>query len=185
MDGCIEWQRHRNKAGYGKVGGKLAHRIAFQLHTGIDPKGMLVCHKCDNPPCINPEHLFLGTHQDNSDDKMMKGRFKKMLGEKNGCAKMTDEIAQKLIDEPGTYRAVARKFGVSPSVVRNAKLGIKWKHLDHSNAQTSKVIAKLTPEQATAIRQDPRGLRAVAKDYGVTSRAIAKIRKRITFKYCP
>lgn len=185
MTDCIEWNGHRNKAGYGKTNGKLAHRIAFQRHTGIDPKGLLVCHHCDNPPCVNPDHLFLGTHQDNSDDKMRKNRFKKLTGERNGAAKMTDDIAQMVINEPGTYVDVAKKFGVSMSSVRNAKLGIKWKHLDHSSAETSKVIAKLTPEQATAIRQDPRGARAAAKDYGVTGRAIVKIRKRITFKYCP
>jgi transposase-like protein len=116
---------------------------------------------------------------------MRKNRFVALIGEKNPAAKMTEETAKKVINEPGTYRSVARKYGISPSVVRNAKLGGTWSHLDHSQAKTSKVISKLTPEQATAIRQDPRPLFVVAKEYGVTGPAIAKIRKRITFKYCP
>jgi hypothetical protein len=75
---CKEFIGARNHLGYGKVGfhGKVmhAHRLAYKLFYGEIPKGKLVCHKCDNPSCVNPDHLFLGTHKDNTQDMIDKGR---------------------------------------------------------------------------------------------------------------
>lgn len=77
--GCWEWQRYRLWTGYGRmtVDGRMtnAHRVAYELYVGPIPAGLLLCHKCDNPPCCNPEHLFPGTHQDNMDDARSKGRL--------------------------------------------------------------------------------------------------------------
>lgn len=76
--GCWDWLRYKNKGGYGRGRylGKicLAHRSSYEYHVEPIPKGMLVCHTCDNPPCINPEHLFLGTSKDNAIDMIKKGR---------------------------------------------------------------------------------------------------------------
>lgn len=77
---CQVWTGGRNREGYGRarVGGETtdyAHRIAYRLAVGPIPFGMLVCHRCDNPPCIYPMHLFLGTAADNIHDAMAKGRF--------------------------------------------------------------------------------------------------------------
>lgn len=77
-NGCIEWNRGRNNQGYGyiHIGGSQwrAHRVAWTLAHGTIPKGLDVLHKCDNPSCVNPEHLFLGTDKDNHQDKARKGR---------------------------------------------------------------------------------------------------------------
>lgn len=80
-DGCWEWGGYKNATNYGftRVGGRgskgvLAHRLSWQLHFGEIPEGMHVCHKCDNPPCVRPDHLFLGTNLDNIKDRIKKGR---------------------------------------------------------------------------------------------------------------
>lgn len=76
---CWEWTAAKDARGYGRVGSKrprteLAHRVAYRLTKGEIPSGMLVCHSCDNPPCCNPEHLFVGTDADNNKDMHTKGR---------------------------------------------------------------------------------------------------------------
>lgn len=83
--GCLEWAGARNGNGYGSVGSVrdehgrsivyLAHRVAWTIANGPIPEGMSVCHTCDNPPCVNPDHLFIGTNQDNVDDMVSKGRM--------------------------------------------------------------------------------------------------------------
>lgn len=80
--GCWEWTAAFREPGYGafKFKGKTvdAHRVSYELSFGSIPVGLLVCHECDNRKCVNPDHLFLGTHQDNYDDAISKGRVVKM-----------------------------------------------------------------------------------------------------------
>jgi hypothetical protein len=87
-DNCWEWIGARNKLGYGSFGidGKtqLAHRISYRINKGQIPIGMCVLHRCDNPPCCNPDHLWIGTDFDNSADMILKGRDKKASPEHNG-----------------------------------------------------------------------------------------------------
>jgi HNH endonuclease len=120
---CWEWIGSRNEKGYGLFWGKsgvlLAHREAYRREKG-EPGEFVVCHKCDNPPCVSPYHLFLGTVQDNNLDKKLKGRDAK--GEGHGRAKLTkDQVAeirskykpyeysmQKLADEYGVDKATIK-----------------------------------------------------------------------------
>ena len=81
-DDCWIWFGPRIKYGYGRRNGKLIHRLFWTIYNGVIPDKLFVCHHCDNPSCVNPSHLFLGTNQDNVNDKMKKGRYKstKILG---------------------------------------------------------------------------------------------------------
>jgi hypothetical protein len=87
--GCWDWQNATNNIGYGMFRWdrhtmRLAHRASYEIHVGSIPKGLCVCHKCDNPKCVNPEHLWLGTKRQSYDDMMSKGRHVPgMLGKKH------------------------------------------------------------------------------------------------------
>lgn len=139
---CWEWCKYKIPSGYGQVGwqGKvqLAHRVAWVLTYGPIPDGFGVLHRCDNPPCCNPEHLFLGTHQENMEDMVSKGRhlakYKLMrVGEKHPNAKLTDATV-KLIREvcsehPCEYTRLSRYFGVAPNTIGDILRGKNWRHV--------------------------------------------------------
>ncbi len=118
-NGCNEWVGYRNWAGYGKLSydGKLsfAHRIAWERANGSPiPKGMLVCHKCDNPPCCNPDHLFLGTFKDNSMDAAAKGRFSKREIRYKFSAQVVCEI-KRISDGGHTRKEIMAMFSIGHS----------------------------------------------------------------------
>lgn len=133
-DECWEWQNATQSRGYGSVGigrrGKtaLAHRVAYFLTYG-DPGELCVLHSCDNRRCVNPKHLFLGTNQDNVDDKVKKGR--QLIGEENGNSKLTakevEEIRELYRVKKIPYRKLGGLFGVSESTVMGIVKGEYWK----------------------------------------------------------
>lgn len=134
-DDCWLWHGCRHSQGYGVmgVGGTIdkAHRIAYRLYVGPIPPGMCVCHTCDNPPCVNPAHLFLGTCADNQRDMIAKGRAVHPAGEQRPDAVLTaDAVRQirKLAGAPGvTQRKLAAMFGVSPTIISLVITGKRWK----------------------------------------------------------
>jgi predicted XRE-type DNA-binding protein len=132
---CWEWLANKTHDGYGrfKVKGRRvgAHRVAYELAIGPSPEGMCVCHNCDNPSCVNPAHLFLGTQADNMADKVSKGRLRCGRGETQGSAKLTqakvDEIRELYAGRQFTQSALARAFGVSQMHISDIVRGKCWK----------------------------------------------------------
>lgn len=117
--GCWEWSGTRNSGGYGDIRVDCrttkAHRYSWEIHNGPIPAGMLVCHKCDNPPCVNPSHLFLGTARDNVNDMIKKGRAR--FWSKRRVR--NEQLKSELIALMGTTtcRAAGKKLGIHYTTV--------------------------------------------------------------------
>ena len=127
-DECWPWRAQTNDKGYGRfaVDGAehKSHRVAFALgkRTGV-PGVVMVCHRCDNPACCNPHHLFLGLAKDNNEDRSGKGRTVAPRSLANGNGKLSDAQVRDVLTsrEPGA--AIARRFGVSPALVSMIRNG--------------------------------------------------------------
>lgn len=141
-NGCLLWQGTQRKHGYGvfEIAGKAisAHRFAWEIQHGPIPEGMDVLHNCpggqDNPGCVNAEHLFLGTHQDNMTDKVRKGRQARMPGEKNPLAKLCDDDIRRILALAGSkgQKAIAKEFGITQSNVSLIVRRKTWAHVSYS-----------------------------------------------------
>lgn len=129
-DGCWEWNGTRNGYGYGVFlmpGEKpvRAHRYAYERLHGPIPDGMVVMHSCDNPPCVNPAHLSLGTRDDNNQDKQRKGRHP--YGDSHHWTRLSEaqvaEIRALLASRSVRQKEIAARFGVDDSTISNIKTG--------------------------------------------------------------
>lgn len=137
-DYCWNWIGSKND-GYGQIGlgSKLlrAHRFSYQLHNGEIPKGMFVCHKCDNRACVNPDHLWLGTNEENQKDMRMKHRdnYGSYNGEKHHKAKLVKENIPEIkkLYKSGkfTQQELAELFGVHQTVISYIILNKIWQHI--------------------------------------------------------
>ena len=131
---CWVWTAG-TRDGYGQIkclGRRVnAHRLSWEINCGEIPDGFCVLHKCDNRLCVNPFHLFLGTNQDNVDDKMEKGRAPR--GEKNGLHKLTEEEVLKIraMYKEGHYsqRELGKLFGVVHSRISSVVRKVAWTHI--------------------------------------------------------
>lgn len=131
--GCWEWAKSKVSE-YGRFYyrglTRKAHRVSYELHVGLIPKGIFVCHRCDNPRCVNPEHLFLGDQTQNMADMVVKGRQPRVRGSRNGNSKLTEDEVRSIRSAEGlTHQALADKFGVGQpliTMIRNRKI---WSHI--------------------------------------------------------
>lgn len=137
---CWEWTRVCNQYGYGqlRISGRMvyAHRLAYELGVCPIPDGMHVLHQCDNPRCINPAHLSIGTRSQNMKECSQRGRSRipnpAKLGEQNGSAKLRDvdvRSIRRLLSGGWTQLAIAERFGVSQQTIANIKRGKVWGHV--------------------------------------------------------
>ena len=152
-DYCWIWTGSMQTNGYGRIfyDGKdhKAHRVSYELNIGHIPKGMIICHKCDNPSCVNPDHLFLGTNQDNSIDMVQKGRnnIESRSGDNHWMKKHPDKIAKgsslnkscltednviklrKEFSSGATQVALAKKYGTTNKNIFHIVHRKTWKHI--------------------------------------------------------
>lgn len=145
-DECWEWKTRSGRRDYGcfSINGKpqRAHRVSWIMHFGEIPEGLFVCHSCDNPPCINPRHLWLGTAQDNVVDMVRKGRgyspisqgvkIRKAKGEAHGSAKLNNEKVLEIrrrLNAGERDERLGLEFGVGRTAIRYIRTGRRWNHI--------------------------------------------------------
>jgi len=131
---CWPWLAATKQGGYGRISGErgepqLSHRVAYKLAVGTIPDGLVVCHRCDNPSCVNPSHLYLGTQADNLCDMRSKGRGNPPRGSRHPKARLTEELARAIRHDPRSHRQIARELGIGKSTIGMVKAGITWTHV--------------------------------------------------------
>jgi hypothetical protein len=132
--GCWEWQGYCTRGGYGQTGsgGKYGkklyvHRAIWEIVFGFIPERLCVLHKCDNPPCANPAHLFLGTKADNIADMVSKGRQRGPRGTQHGNAKLTWDQVHAIRVDGRTQLKIGKAYGINQTAVSAIKRGTRWK----------------------------------------------------------
>lgn len=130
-DGCWEWKKSMANNGYGlfsmRRGNRKtfsAHRISWSYHNQKSiPKGMYICHTCDNRKCVNPSHLYLGTSSDNNTDTIIRNRGNRRIGDKCSWSKITEKQVEEIIESSEKQSALAARYGVDQSTISQIKTG--------------------------------------------------------------
>lgn len=199
---CWLWMGWRDKDGYGGV--KIeqrsyrAARIAYVLTYGYCPDGLLVCHHCDKPPCVNPDHLFLGTSRTNRHDCISKGRTRPAVGEKTGGAKLSETDVLKMLElyrsGQRTQYQLSREFNIGQSQVSGIVRGQAWKHLGQGRGSfedrrvkrgTSHYLARLTEVDVLSMPElyKTHTAAAIAEKFKVSKAHVMKILEGRTWKH--
>jgi ribosome-binding protein aMBF1 (putative translation factor) len=206
---CWIWYGNINKSNYGVCGSQtnktrmFAHRYSFELANNKKiPNDLYVCHKCDNPRCVNPNHLFLGTPMDNVQDMIKKGRkatTPRLVGEQSGKSILTDNLVTKILelsDNGTSSRQIAKIIGVSNNTISNIVQGRTWTHISGKNrirgfngikqGETHPNV-KLTSTEVFDIRKayssNKLSYKQLAIQYNVKTSTIRDIIKRYTWDH--
>lgn len=182
--GCWLWLGALTIGHYGhvKVGGRLwvASRLSYTVHVGPVPGGMFVCHRCDTRQCVNPDHLFLGTNQDNMDDMRAKGRGPRLRGDVHPRATLTNEQVRRF-REIGMAAAVAEAaaLGIDRAIVTRAVSGRSWACLNEiAPPRPARKLRHVPDETKSAIRDEWSGgamQKDLVKKYGVSAAHVSRI----------
>lgn len=131
--GCWLWLGGKSGGGYGLIfaSGRLhhAHRVAWAMRHGALPREKHVCHKCDTPACVNPDHLFIGTHAENMADRGKKGRAASFKGESHPNAKLSEADIPVIRNDTRMHREIAADYGVKEAAIFKIKHRLSWRHI--------------------------------------------------------
>lgn len=188
--GCWNWTSGKDKDGYGMfraefdgVVYKRAHRWSWAFHNKEQiPKYANVCHSCDNPSCVNPAHLWIGSVKDNQRDKWAKGRGRMLRGDELPQAKLNEDQALSILKDPRPYAAIAADYGVTASTINDIKGRKSWAHLvvDYvvKGKRTGRKSDKITPDIVREIRSSDLSGKELAAKFGISPQQVCGIRKR-------
>lgn len=193
LTGCWDWVGGRDHDGYGTFKadnlGQMfarAHRWSWSFHNNETiPKGTHICHKCDNPSCVNPEHLWIGSPLENQRDRWSKGRNGNRSGEDSQNAKITQDQALAILADPRPHSRIAADYGISASTIADIKSRKSWRVLGdvevvkHKRTSPRKGISdKITPEIVREIRGSEQTGKALAEKFGISPQTVCDIKKR-------
>jgi hypothetical protein len=136
-DECWIWQGNKSRKGYGVFHmwrtrqNARAHRLSFAIATGSLPEGYYICHRCDNPPCVNPAHLFAGTPTENAHDRDRKGRH---VMAPHVVAKLTEEQVSAILLDDRPQTVIGREYGVDRTIIGRAKRGQSYRRITNPEA---------------------------------------------------
>lgn len=196
--GCWEWVGGKDKDGYGSfmsehLGQRFqrAHRWSYAYHNNTTiPDGMSVCHSCDNPSCVNPDHLWLGSTKENQQDKWSKGRGGMLRGELLPQAILTEDQVRLILIDPRPSSRIAADYGVSAQTISSIKNRDSWSHINDIQPVKAKRISprkgvsdKITPEIVKDIRSGKLTGKEYSEKYGITQQTVCDIRKRRSWSH--
>lgn len=196
-DLCWEWRGTLNDQGYAKlnIGGRKglyarASRISYYLTYGAFDEELFICHTCDNPACVNPNHLFLGTPKDNNDDKYNKGREVDppiLNGEDHGNHKLTQKEVLEIYDSTLDMKSLALLYRVTTTTIHRILTGKTWKHLNLIPKQFERFIPEpkryLSDDNVRFIRNSNLSNLELAKMFNYDPSGISKIKKYKSYKH--
>lgn len=176
--GCWIWARHGNSDGYGsmRVGGAehRVHRLSYRAFVGPFDESLFVCHSCDTPACINPDHLWVGSHADNQRDKARK--------ERSPDTKLTTEDVVAIRSTHERSAVLARRYDVDTQTVVDARSGVTWGHLPGATEDYPRRRV-LDEDMVREILLSNESERAIARRLGVSRGAVTHVRARRTWRH--